>query len=239
MNYIIKTRWTAAFTHLLISILILISILATTYFIWFPGELIHAGAITGLRIVIGVDLVLGPLLTLIVFDRSKKSLKFDLLIVALIQLGCLAYGIWLLQNERPVAQVLADDGIYLITRSQVDEYELSLPKGKSDINPPAYLLELPSDWSSLPALKMTTELVSEKPFAYREDLYKGFGEINKLQYDRRVSRILKHLDEEQNLKKILDKDCIWLPIYSKHASGSACVSFKSGIILLSDHTHIF
>jgi hypothetical protein len=40
----------------------------------------------------GRDLALGPLLTLIVFEPGKPSLKFDLSCIVLLQLGALLYG---------------------------------------------------------------------------------------------------------------------------------------------------
>ena len=43
-------------------------------------------------LMIGVDVVIGPLLTLIVFDPKKKHLKFDLVVIAALQLAALAYG---------------------------------------------------------------------------------------------------------------------------------------------------
>lgn len=73
----------------------------------------------GIRIVIGVDLVLGPLLTLIVCDITKprKVLYQDLLIIALIQLSCLTAGVYIVFHERPIAVIYAYDKFYVLKHS--------------------------------------------------------------------------------------------------------------------------
>jgi hypothetical protein len=54
-------------------------------------------------IIIGIDLILGPLLTLIVFNHNKSSLKFDLWVIALVQTAALIYGTWTIHQTRPIA----------------------------------------------------------------------------------------------------------------------------------------
>lgn len=97
--FTINTRLSAFVAHLFISAAILAILLVIIFFYWYPGDLIHAGATDGLRILVGVDLILGPLLTLIVFNKDKKSLRTDLTIIGLIQFFCLAGGLWLVNNE--------------------------------------------------------------------------------------------------------------------------------------------
>lgn len=55
-------------------------------------------------IVIAVDVILGPLITLVVFNRLKPwpELRRDLVIVVLIQLAALGYGLWTVWAARPV-----------------------------------------------------------------------------------------------------------------------------------------
>jgi hypothetical protein len=53
-----------------------------------------AGAEGLLLLMAGIDIVVGPLLTLIVFKAGKKGLKFDLALIALAQAAFLAYGVW-------------------------------------------------------------------------------------------------------------------------------------------------
>ena len=51
--------------------------------VWYPQPYFAAmGGATLILLLIGVDVVIGPLITLIVFDPKKKSLRFDLAVIA-------------------------------------------------------------------------------------------------------------------------------------------------------------
>ena len=88
------SRWKAAGIHLLISIFIAVLVVAAMLLIWYPSPYFQAMGGAGLlMLVVGVDVVLGPLITLIIFNTKKKSLKFDLTCVAVVQMVALAYGV--------------------------------------------------------------------------------------------------------------------------------------------------
>ncbi len=73
------SRWKAAGIHLSISILIGLVVGALLFGVWYPPPFFHAaGADMLVLLLVGVDVVLGPLLTLIVFKSGKRGLKFDL-----------------------------------------------------------------------------------------------------------------------------------------------------------------
>ncbi len=79
------------------------ALLAVFWFIWYPAPLFRAvGGHTIFLLLLAVDVALGPVMTLIVFRPTKKSLRFDLSAVALIQLFALVYGVGVLFSGRPV-----------------------------------------------------------------------------------------------------------------------------------------
>ncbi len=118
------SRWQAGGIHFGISVVVFLLLLAIILLVWYPGILFSVdGGWIGLRIVMGVDLVLGPLLTLIVFKAGKPSLKFDLTCIATFQAVCLAGGMWVVYQERPVALVLAHDTIYSLASQEFEEFE--------------------------------------------------------------------------------------------------------------------
>ena len=117
------SRWQASAMHFAISLMVFLVLLAIILLIWYPGILFSVdGGWSGLRIVIGVDLVLGPLLTLIVFKSGKPGLKFDLGCIAVVQISCLTAGMWIVYNERPLALVLAYDTFYSVTAQEFDQF---------------------------------------------------------------------------------------------------------------------
>lgn len=107
------TRWQAFAVHLALSVLVFVSLTLVIANLWFPGILFSIdGGWNGLKLVTGVDVMLGPILTLVVFKPGKPGLKFDLVCIGLAQVACLAAGIWIVQQARPLALVLAYDTVY-------------------------------------------------------------------------------------------------------------------------------
>ena len=238
MTSTLAPRWLAFGIHLTVSILILALLLLVIFFVWYPYDLIYAGGIDGLKIIIGVDLVLGPLLTLIIYTPNKKGLNFDLSMIALLQFVCLIGGLWLVYNERPLVQVLADDGIHLIAASDFEYYDIELVDFPGS-TPKHILLDLPEDRSTISSIKMATELADNKPFMLRTDLYRPMVAQSKFTYERRIAFIRESLSATQfNVPKHLGKlNCDWIPIHSKHFVGYACTSYEKGVIKLSRKTN--
>lgn len=97
-------RYQAFAVHMAISLVIFFILLICITQYWYPGILFDTGnGWKAIGMIVGIDLILGPLLTLIVFNHNKNSLKFDLSIIALIQTAALIYGTWTIHQTRPIA----------------------------------------------------------------------------------------------------------------------------------------
>lgn len=73
---------------------------------WYPGFHFGVdGGWQGVRIMAAVDLVLGPLLTLVVFNpfKGKKLIVFDLACIGTAQMVALAWGFHAIHGQRPVS----------------------------------------------------------------------------------------------------------------------------------------
>ena len=142
-----KPKFKAFAVHFSISLLIFLTLLYLILFNWYPAPFFTTdGGTQGLRLIIFVDLVLGPTLTFIVFKRNKPSLKFDLTVIALAQVAALSYGIWTVHNERPVAIVFADDTFHPIPYYEFREsgHKLTDLKQFGDQLPVIIYVELPA-----------------------------------------------------------------------------------------------
>ena len=118
------TRYSAALTHLLISAVLAGTVFALVILAWYPPPLFAAsGGKTLLMILICVDVVLGPLITLMVFRPGKPSLRFDLACIALLQTGALIYGIHTVFVARPVFLVFVIDRFEVVTAVQIPPEE--------------------------------------------------------------------------------------------------------------------
>jgi hypothetical protein len=120
------SRWKASFIHLLISLLVVGSVAACIIYFWYPPALIHMAKADRLLMLIGgVDLVVGPLLTLIVYKYGKPKLKLDLTIIGLIQVVFLSYGLYTIWNSRPVFLVAVPDRFELVFANEISQERLA------------------------------------------------------------------------------------------------------------------
>ncbi|MBC7470965.1 MAG: pilus assembly protein [Ramlibacter sp.] len=107
-----KDRFKAAGIHLAISVCIAALAAALVFAVWYPYPYREiSGGRELFLILIGVDVILGPSITLAIFNRAKPSreLRRDLMIVGLIQLAALGYGLQTLFVARPVHLVFELD----------------------------------------------------------------------------------------------------------------------------------
>ena len=123
------SRWRASFIHLLISLVIVGSVAAFIIYYWYPPALMHmAKADRMLMLIGGVDLVVGPLLTLIVYKANKRHLKYDLAIIGLIQVVFLGYGLHTIWNSRPAFLVAVPDRFELVFANEITPKRLAEEK---------------------------------------------------------------------------------------------------------------
>ncbi|MEE9101495.1 TfpX/TfpZ family type IV pilin accessory protein [Pseudomonas nitroreducens] len=127
------SRYAAFACHFLISCIVGATLLALCWFVWYPAPMLMAiGGQEIFLLVLGVDVTLGPLLTLVVFNTQKKSLRFDLAVIALLQISALAYGVDALLEARPVYVAASGDSFEVIQAPAVspiniDKAKVSLP----------------------------------------------------------------------------------------------------------------
>ena len=115
-------RWKASAIHLSLSAIVGAIVVTLMLAVWYPQPYFAAmGGATLILLLIGVDVVLGPLFTLIVYDPKKKSLRFDLSVIVLLQLAALVYGCSIMFNARPVYSVFVIDRFEVIAANAVDE----------------------------------------------------------------------------------------------------------------------
>ena len=115
-------RWKASALHLALSAAIGAAVVTLMLAVWYPQQYFAAmGGTMLILLLIGVDVVIGPLITLIVFDPKKKSLRFDLAVIAALQIGALLYGCSVMFNARPVYNVFVVDRFEVVAANAVDE----------------------------------------------------------------------------------------------------------------------
>lgn len=149
------SRWQAAGLHLLISAVIAAAALFLMLGVWYPPPLFAAEGGTGLLVVlIAVDVVLGPLITLIIFRVGKPRLRTDLTCIAVLQLCALVYGVHVMFQARPVFVVLIEDQFETVRANDLDAQALAqarVPEYRAlPLTGPVYVaVEIPKDKKEL------------------------------------------------------------------------------------------
>src|SRR6218665_1691953 len=106
----IHNRYQAFAAHLLGSCLVAALSAFLVFWVWYPAQFASMSGVTGIfLILLGVDVVVGPVITLIVFNRAKPELKRDLAIVLLLQIAALGYGLHTVFTARPAYLVFSAD----------------------------------------------------------------------------------------------------------------------------------
>jgi len=104
------SRWRASGFHLLISAGVAVAAIAGMLLVWYPWPLFEAaGGNELVMILTAVDVVVGPLLTLAVFKSGKRGLRFELAVIAILQVSALAYGGYVVYLARPAYIVFVKD----------------------------------------------------------------------------------------------------------------------------------
>jgi len=118
-------RWKAFGCHLLISASIALLSTMLVFLVWYAGPLATASGVKYIfLLLLFVDVCLGPIITLVVFNPKKKELKRDLAIVALIQLGALLYGLHTVFIARPAYMVFNVDRFDLVYANDLTKEKL-------------------------------------------------------------------------------------------------------------------
>ncbi|MGC1386584.1 MAG: hypothetical protein WA807_01110 [Steroidobacteraceae bacterium] len=140
-----KFRLRAFGLHLLASVFVLSLMLGTLYLGWYhwPGWYL-ADASHVVVVLAGVDVVIGPALTLIIANANKPrgELRRDLSIIVALQLIALGYGTTQLWNGRPLYYAFSESVLQMIQAYDIDPGELKIARAQ---NAP-----LVPHWHSLP-----------------------------------------------------------------------------------------
>jgi len=119
-------RFQAAGIHFLICLVVGFVLLALSWFVWYPAPMLMAiGGLEIFLLVVGIDVILGPLLTLVVFKSGKKSLKFDLAVIAVLQVAAMTYGMNALLEARPAYVAALGDSFQVVQATEVTDENLS------------------------------------------------------------------------------------------------------------------
>jgi hypothetical protein len=238
------SRFKAAAIHLLISAGIAGGVLILMLTLWYPKPFFQAaGASQLLYLLVGVDVVIGPLITLVIFNTKKKSLKFDLVVVAALQLCAFLYGMNILFEARPAFIVFAKDHFELVPANEIHASNLkkvtrqefkSLPLA----GPKVVVAIAPNDRSEAESVAIAEQLglglqnfpQHYVPYAERvQDAVAAAKPIAKLIKANPAAKTA--VDQVLARTSSKEEDVLYLPLRSRTANMTVLLKAKSGEIV--------
>jgi hypothetical protein len=111
------SRLRAALVHLLLSLAVAALAALLVFAVWYPMPYRQiSGGRELFLLVVAVDVAIGPLITLAVFDRRKPRAELvrDMAVVAALQLAALAYGLYTVAQARPAVVALEGDRLRVV-----------------------------------------------------------------------------------------------------------------------------
>lgn len=171
-----KNKSIAFLTHLLLSLVVVSLVMGLIVYFWYPTDYLNLTRFKEIALIlICVDIVMGPILTFIVYNPDKASIRFDLAVIGVLQLTALGYGCYALYQNHPLYITFTVDRFTIVTAqdarpetAKFDEYKIS------KISPPKLAFaDLPETVEQRNAL-MLGVISGEPDLDRRIDLYKPY-----------------------------------------------------------------
>lgn len=197
-------------SHLSISIVIALIVLGLVFFIWYPFPLAQAIGVTDIFLMLlAIDVIIGPMLGWIVYKEGKKTLKMDLSIIILIQLSALLYGIYSIEQGRPVWLAYTVDRFEVVRKNELieDHIAQALPQYQqpSWFKPPFVGVAFAKD-NNIRSDEMFQELFAGISIAQKPERYVPMDEVkHQIQQRAQNLELLKQFNDSQSVQKILAK----------------------------------
>lgn len=177
----LRERLRASGIHLGISLCVALLAAMLVFGLWYPFPYRDiSGGRTLFLLVVCVDVIMGPMITLIIFNKAKprKELVMDLSVVGALQLAALSYGLWTVFVARPVHLVFEYTRMSVVHAIDVEPDQLA--------KAPAALQALPVTGPTVIALRpfkdpaeqfdATMAAVGGVPLAARGDLWQPYAQ---------------------------------------------------------------
>ncbi|MEN8331949.1 TfpX/TfpZ family type IV pilin accessory protein [Acinetobacter baumannii] len=208
------------FGHLVFSFGIASFIITWIFLVWYPQPLAKAVGVTHIFLMmVAIDVILGPILGLLVYKEGKKTLKFDLTIIILIQLSALVYGLYSIAQGRPVWLVYNVDRFELVRKNEIIDTNIQKAQAQfrtpSWFNPKFAAVEIAKN-NEERSKNMFEELLGGVSLAQRPERYVGLAQV-KLQIQKRAQNLneLEKYNSKQQVENILKKypeANAWVPL---------------------------
>lgn len=251
-NWILKmlslktfNRFQAFGLHVLISACLVAFCYVLVFFIWYPGLTAYASNVSNIfLLLLLVDVVIGPIITLVIYNPQKKELKRDLRIIGLLQMLALLYGLHTVFIVRPVYIVFNAGQFDLTYANQISEKNMALVSSDDFrflplFGPKLVSVDLPTDPKLLTPIILASfqggddiQVMPQYFVAYMKQKSAILASIKPLE-----DLILLNRDRAQQINILINKyqggdlNAGYIPLKGKSQNLTVIVSRTTGAIL--------
>ena len=229
-------------SHLSVSFLIALLVIGVVFIVWYPSSLAAAVGVTQIFLMmLVIDVMIGPILGVLVYKESKKSLKFDLSIIVLLQLSALFYGIYSIEQGRPAWIVFNVDGFELVRKNEIVDQNIN--QAQPQFQQPSWLkpqfvATVFANDTNQRNNDMFAEVLSGISIAQRPERYVDFIQA-KEQIQQRAQKLelLQQYNNKTDVEKILAKypqATTFLPLKASAVDMTILMDQNSNVIKIVD-----
>jgi len=193
------------------------------FLVWYPAPLHDALNVTRiLFFLVIVDVILGPLLTLLVFKVGKKNLIMDLTVIACLQLAALGYGLWTVAEGRPAWIVYNVDRFDVVAVADIDNRLLAHAPTlyrNAPWNGPQWVGAVGPDNARQRNSILFEATLGGSDIAQRPNLYRPLAEVaSSMQQRARPLAALNDFNDPATVNDVLNKwpdAAAWVPLMAR------------------------
>jgi hypothetical protein len=229
-------------SHLSISLLIVLLVIGLVFFVWYPFQLTTAVGVTHIFLMLlAIDVIIGPVLGLLVYQEGKKSLKFDLTVIILLQLSALFYGIYSIEQGRPVWLVYNVDRFELVRKNEIVDQNINQAKPQfqqaSWLKPQFVATEFAKN-TQQGNDDMFAEVLGGISIAQRPERYVELNKAKKqMQQREQKLELLQQYNNKTDVEKILAKypqATAFLPMKANAVDMTVLIDQKANVVKIVD-----
>lgn len=233
----------AAAIHFVVTFAVAFGVAALIFFAWFPGTFAEmVGGQKLLSLVVASDIILGPLISLVIFNRKKprKELVTDYVVVGGVQLAALFYGLFVVSVSRPVIVAFMVDRFEVVTRIELDDADIEQAKepqyrSLSWLGPKLVYVELPADVNERNELIFSA--VAGKDAQLMPKYYRSYEQkVDQVKEKAKPldSLLSAHPEKTKEVERAVEglkypkTRLLWLPVHHRFGFYTALIDAESG-----------
>lgn len=239
LNNNVLDKFKAGGLHLVFSLFLASVSLYLIYCIWYPTPLAVATGVNQIFLMmLGIDVLLGPILTFIIYKKGKKTLKFDLAIVILMQVSALCYGVYSIAQGRPVWIVYTNERFELVRNNEIVQDHIEKAQfefQKPSLLKPQYAAVKYANDSVQKSNDIFTETMGGVSLAQFPERYQLLNSVrDKIQNKSQSIDVLNQFNEKQQVANIIKKyptATAWLPLKANAVDMVVLINKEKGEVV--------